>query len=367
MSAVKLHNPTKARLNPGRQWIGIKNLEAPDELQPRAGIDKGWVAQLAAWFKDGSQFPPAKVFQLPDGRLMLAEGHHRRWALLDIGETDMLCEIVDGTMDQATEHAAGSNRGDGPKPMGPKDVTRATEMLFKITKWWNRGNRVISNHVGCSQGKIEAIRKRFAVENRLEIPRMMQTERGSFVPRTGKPRRSRAINITWSNHQCATRYKGNKYCAGTEDELRAKLYEVYRDEDIKSGKLKYRNLFNRFQTQGFKGISWNNSYPAFQGLTGHGTVLVSCDFSEPVSLLVSIGNLKLLCAAIGRLEANRQRDRIATRSVVVCFREYGPADAIDFFEQTGVEFMTPDELALSLGANGMTPDEVQASLQGAAE
>ena len=27
---------TKARLSEGRQWIGIKNLEAPDEVQPRA-------------------------------------------------------------------------------------------------------------------------------------------------------------------------------------------------------------------------------------------------------------------------------------------------------------------------------------------
>lgn len=38
---LKAHDPnfTAARLEPGRKWIAIKNLEAPDELQPRAGIE----------------------------------------------------------------------------------------------------------------------------------------------------------------------------------------------------------------------------------------------------------------------------------------------------------------------------------------
>ena len=47
---------TKARLTPGRKWIGIKNLEAPDELQPRAGIDKDWVSQLEGFRRDGLNF-----------------------------------------------------------------------------------------------------------------------------------------------------------------------------------------------------------------------------------------------------------------------------------------------------------------------
>jgi hypothetical protein len=133
---LKAHDPeaTKARLSEGRQWIGIKNLLTPETVQPRAGIDKDWVASLQAFRVEGSEFPPARVYQLPDGSLILSEAHHRRWALLGNNETDMLCEVVDGSMEDAIVYAAGSNTSNGVKPMGPKDITAALKVMGRLLR-----------------------------------------------------------------------------------------------------------------------------------------------------------------------------------------------------------------------------------------
>ena len=73
--------------------------------------------------------------------------------LLGENEADMLCEIIDGTMEEAIVYAAGSNKSNGVKPMSPTDVTKAIEMLFGIESWWNRSDNRVSIHVGCGPQK----------------------------------------------------------------------------------------------------------------------------------------------------------------------------------------------------------------------
>jgi ParB-like nuclease domain len=367
---LKAHDPnfTAARLEPGRKWIAIKNLEAPDELQPRAGIDKGWVSQLAAWFKEGSQFPPARIYQLPDGRLMLSEGHHRRWALLDCGETDMLCEVVDGTMEQAIEHAAGSNKGDGPKPMGPRDVTRAVEMLLGIDMWWNKSETIISKQVGCSPGKVATIRRRISDATGKPVSKLVEYERDDlrgkrYIRRRSSNRRDVAISPCGTVFQGT--YKKKKYRAKTVELLRSKLESVFKAEDLQANALSRANLYKRLYRYGFSTIGWVpcHAYPEFYGCYGHGIICVPCLFSDNSELLTEVGNLRCLMLAVGQLVADKPSVPLAIRSVIVCFRDDGPQKAIKELSESGIEFMTPDELIRSLGAGGMTPDEIQASLK----
>ncbi len=357
--ALKLANPeaTKARLSEGRQWIGIKNLEAPDEVQPRAGIDKDWVSQLATFRREGSEFPPARAYQLPDGRLILAEGHHRRWALLGENEADMLCDVVDGTMEEAIVYAAGSNKSNGVKPMSPKDVTKALEMLLAVDKWWHYSNQKIADHVGCSCGKVFAIMTRISRETGKEIPRTKEAIDGSvrnnFIRHNS---RQVAIYKNSGQHFYRASYKGNRFFGSTQKEVREKLQLVFSEEDKRVNLIaKVGGIIRR---HGFKSFNWNGKkYP---GITGHysdGIVAIPCDFKKRDSLLESVGSLEFLLIAIGKSIAGRQKNRQTFRSVIVCYRNDGPKEAIELFEQAGYEFMTPDELIASLGP--VIPEEVK--------
>jgi ParB-like nuclease domain len=371
MSAkLKITDPnfTKARFPEGRRWIGIKNLEAPDELQPRSGIDKGWVSQLAAWFKEGSQFPPAKVFQLPDARLMLAEGHHRRWALLDLGETDMLCEIVDGSMEDAIEHAACSNKSNGVKPMGPKDVTKALEMLLQFNRWWNASREVVAAKIGCSSQKVNSVKMRIVSETGRVIPNKIIRSNGRPIGSVRRTKNSREIDIVKHSREYRAHYRGRELCGASIDEVKAKLTKVFRDEDEHKCLMSQKNLNPKLFCYGFKGIGWiHTRAPGMVGWEGHGIVVVPCAFEDAASLPLSVGNVKALLIAIGQQEGCRVSVPLARRSVILCYREDGPSYLIELFERSGIEFMTLDELIRSLGAGGMTPDEVQASLKATAE
>lgn len=358
--ALKLANPeaTKARLSEGRQWIGIKNIEAPDELQPRAGIDKDWVSQLEGFRREGSEFPAARLYQLPDGRLMLAEGHHRRWALLGAGESEMFCEVVNGSMEDAISYAACSNRTNGVKPMGRKDIERAINMVLALESWWNKSDLTIAKKVGCSASSVVSVRSRFALANNKDMPSSVTTELGHVRRTERRLGASREIFISLDQHgkQVRTAYRGRTYYAPTEEELKRRLQLVFNSEDKRKKVITAVGAF--LGRNGFKGFKWApNGFSGFGGYYGHGIAAVACKLEDNTELLDAVGNLKALRVAVGKIEACRQKDRTLTRSVIVCYRQDGPKAAIELFEQAGIEFMTPDELIASLGP--VIPEELK--------
>ncbi len=363
--ALKLANPeaTKARLSEGRQLIGIKNLEIPDCVQPRKVFDKQWASDLAGWFKDGSQFPPARVYQLPDGRLIQAEGHHRRFALQSIGEDDMLCDVVNGTMDDAIVYAAGSNRlNRGILQMGDKDIAKAVQMLFGIKAWWHKSNKAIGEKVGCHANKVIGLRARYAAENSVPLPKIVDSAGRS---RSTKCRSSFDRDVYIVRRESGSyraRYKNGDYSAKTEKELREKLAKVFAEEDVRSRSLRPASLKMKMTMSGFELFGWNGSFPGCGGWHGFGIVVTSCEFREKGSLVEAVGTIKLLMAAVGRIVANSQQNRSATRSVILCYREDGPPKAIELFEECGIEFMKPHEFFASLGP--VIPEELKTEANG---
>jgi len=369
---LEIHDPTatKARLSPGRQWIGIKNLEAPDELQPRAGIDKDWVSQLEGFRRDGSEFPPARVYQLADGRLMLAEGHHRRWALLGAGESDMLCEVVDGTMEDATEHAAGSNKSNGVKPMGPKDVTKAIEMLLSVGAWQKRSALMIARKVGCSPAKATLLKKLWFRNRGTEIPD--EEINGSFRkatiwnPRQGgyPPIFTKKDPEGGESHGVRCKVFRKWVTAKTEPELKARVDEILNDRVKQKRTLNSSNLRSLLKPFGFKSLGHKTvSSLKMACLWGPGVICTWADLEGANEIYACVGLLNILSVAAGKLKAAQRLSPLDSRLVIIGYKDCTNNSIIELFEDAGYEFMTPDELIKSLGVNGMTPDEVMASLQ----
>jgi hypothetical protein len=145
------------------------------------------------------------------------------------------------------------------------------------------------------------------------------------------------------------------YYGKTLKEITDNLAIVISEMQDKQKSDSYSAVGSRLRKVGFQSIGWKRSkYPCFRGWFGHGIVLVSCDFKSVDSLVVSRGNLRLLLASIGQVDANRQWDRHATRSIILCHREFGPKGAIELIEESGIEFMTTDELIDSLGPGKIT-------------
>jgi hypothetical protein len=160
----------KTLLKPGKQWIGLEHLTWDEAVQPRAAVDRAWASELTGFLKEGSAFPPIDVFQLEDGTLLPASGHHRAIATGSAGESQILCEVRNGTREDAIVFAAGSNKSNGVKPMGPKDVTKAVEMLFSIEGWWEKTDNQIADHAGTSKAKVRKIRDRINERDGRKLP-----------------------------------------------------------------------------------------------------------------------------------------------------------------------------------------------------
>lgn len=344
----------KGLLKPGRQWIGINNIILDEKFQPRAKTDFEWVHDLSGFRKDGSEFPPVKVYQLPDGRLVAASGFHRIPAMKMAGEDQILCDVVDGTEEDAIVFAAGSNKGNGVKPMGPKDITKAVEMLL-ATAWWSRSNMSIADHVGCSSTKVKAIRTRLSAQTGKPLPENVEDKQGRSVAykKATSPGTPRKITRTrgrkgrpgvhgGSYHYQAT-YRGKGITATTYEAVEKKLNKLIEADKSKMTMPAMKTAL--VNTMGFDhvyGQSEGMARRSFPGLFSYylkNTLCTPCDFANPDAITSAVGRL---------IAARRYRGNLSARMVVLCYPEDGPAKVLDLYRAEGFEFLTPEELAESL-------------------
>ena len=69
---------------------------ALDSLQPHEDVDVGKARKLAKQIElAGAVETPLTVIQTKDNRLLLANGHHRRWALIHLGKSYAPCLVID--------------------------------------------------------------------------------------------------------------------------------------------------------------------------------------------------------------------------------------------------------------------------------
>src|SRR5262245_28789378 len=95
-----------------RTILPLAALIRDDDIQPRAALDPGTIADYAALYADDQELPPLVVFQ--DGRdFWLADGFHRVEAVLQafpMGmDTELPVELHQGTRRDAMLYAAGCN------------------------------------------------------------------------------------------------------------------------------------------------------------------------------------------------------------------------------------------------------------------
>lgn len=357
----------KARLSPGRQWIGIANLIRDDRLQPRHGKpDFDWVHDLSDFRKDGSEFPPIRVYQMADGSLYAAEGFHRIPAMEMAGEDSILCDVVDGTFEEAIVYAAGSNRSNGVRPMGPKDITKAVEMLLQIDEWWSKSANLIATHIGCSSQKVGRIRQRIAARENRQIPQATVNSKGVAKKTSHGSRRSHHEKplvippITIARHGKPSKYETkfeNKTVRGkTPGEVEEKIRRLHNESMARKLSLKCGGS-TLLQDCGFLGIGVGPGYPGMSGYHMTGIVALGCQFATTDELPAVIGRLVAARRYLISQDYNfgpyiQVNVTGQYRMVVLCYPEDGPAKMLDLYRAEGFEFLTPEELEASLKAGG---------------
>jgi ParB-like chromosome segregation protein Spo0J len=96
------------RVGTARPGVGEVPLDQliPLHSVPRPGKVPGYIAQLANEIQsNGYQLSqPIPVFRMPDGRLVMAGGHHRAEAMRSLGETTIPARVVEwDTLDPAVQ------------------------------------------------------------------------------------------------------------------------------------------------------------------------------------------------------------------------------------------------------------------------
>lgn len=103
---------TKQNKEPRRGRVQLDDLLMDRVYQVRAKLDKPTVARYADLLRNGGDLPPITVMVV-DGAPTLVDGWHRVAAAREIGESEVVAEITEGTEDDLTWSAAQANLAHG--------------------------------------------------------------------------------------------------------------------------------------------------------------------------------------------------------------------------------------------------------------
>ena len=139
-----------------RKELKLKDIRLDGGTQVRASIREHVVCKYAADMKEGSIFPPLRIFF--DGiDHWLADGFHRYHAALRIGVTALFCEVDKGTSRDAILFASGANKLHG-EPMDNADKRKVTMMFIEDFEWGEWSNAEIARQVGVSAAFVGKMR-----------------------------------------------------------------------------------------------------------------------------------------------------------------------------------------------------------------
>lgn len=139
------------------QTIPLKLLDR-EKTQARAKTHPPIVTMYAEAMKKGAKFPRAVVFQDPDGRIWVGDGHHRYLARIEAGFTDIDVEVRPGTWRDAVLWNMEANKKHSAIQWGPGDKKRAVEILLKDAEWGNLNAREIAAITGASRSRVSQVR-----------------------------------------------------------------------------------------------------------------------------------------------------------------------------------------------------------------
>lgn len=141
------------------QRLKLTAIRLDGGTQARIRIDEKVFEEYAMKMKEGSVFPPIVVFKDPEGEIWLGDGFHRYHATKLNGETEIDCDVKDGTQRDAKLYSWSANKNRGLQMTWEDNRKVILEMLEdpECAKW---SDAEIARHVGVSKMTVGRIRKK---------------------------------------------------------------------------------------------------------------------------------------------------------------------------------------------------------------
>ena len=160
--------------------ISLADIDLNRETQVRASVDEETIIRYCDVMVDmeaRDKFPPVTLFRDEDGKLWLADGHHRIMAALRRKFQSILAVVRPGTKEDAIWEAARANSRNG-LPLGRADVRRAIIMVLEVFP--NKSTTVIAEAVGCTRQYVVKIKSQLTTSCQLTEPAMVEGKDGKM-------------------------------------------------------------------------------------------------------------------------------------------------------------------------------------------
>jgi len=133
--------------------VALRKIRTDGGTQMREHLSEDAIAEYA---EDVKALPPAVVYD--DGEsIWLADGFHRHAAFQRAGKSRMLCEVREGSLDDAILYAAGANADHGLRRTNA-DKRRAVEALLSRPEWAAKSDRWIAKAARVSDRFVNKMR-----------------------------------------------------------------------------------------------------------------------------------------------------------------------------------------------------------------
>ena len=167
--------------------LPIASIRIDGGTQPRAVLDFEAIEDYAEAMSAGVKFPPVTVFYDGDS-YWLADGFHRVKAAYAAGFDTVLCEVQQGTIEEAQWFSFSANRGNGLRRT-TQDKQRAVKAALLHGRGTTLSDTQVARHVGVDQKTVTNWRRQ--LEASQEIPKMATRA----VTRKGKTYQQETTNI----------------------------------------------------------------------------------------------------------------------------------------------------------------------------
>lgn len=324
-------------------------------VQPRIGMDMEHVKYLATMAQEhDAKYTLQVVF---DGKTYwLFDGFHRHKALVSLHHMgaeyrQVRCEVTEGTKGDAVARAAQAN-AKTLLPLTTEDRRKAMWNLLDLgEEWRGKAPGVIAKAVGLSKTTARKYWVEYFTVRAIPIPDSAEASDGRVNPTSRrKPRSSESPRIRpRPDGRFDTSIDGKKFYFPVKSvpEASAKIQEMVDQSEAtrvsyeKNASIHSRLTCFQVHCETALGIGKSNSLPGLFGSKAGNVAFTWDSFRDRAAAV----------AAAGRALWLREYTGLA-RAVVLCPVEGRPTEVLDVFRRIGVEFLTIEEFAASLKAEG---------------
>lgn len=146
--------------------LQIKDIRLDRALQPRAHMNEDIISEYAELIADGTEFPPITVY-FDSVYYWLADGYHRYFAHKSAAQTEIECDIVNGTRRDAILFSSGVNEH-GLRRTN-EDRRKAVMNLLDDMEWAEWSDRKIAEICKVSHVTVGRIRKSLQIPKADEV------------------------------------------------------------------------------------------------------------------------------------------------------------------------------------------------------